>query len=171
MTYKYLLGLLKGGLYEEFNEEIKTNLVCFMDAEVYGRSTLENSSFIASSVNPDPEVRGQGWVARLSGSTAEMLSIWSYMMFGKKPFVMDGTELKLDLHPTLHKDFFKDGKVSFTFLGSIPVTYINESSINTFDPSFKIKKYEIDGSSYEEVKGDIALQVRNKKVKEIKVYF
>ena len=83
MTYKYILGLLKGGLYDEFYEEIKSNLVCFMDPDVYGRSTLENSSFIASSLNPNPSVRGQGFVARLSGSTAEMLSIWNAMMFGK----------------------------------------------------------------------------------------
>ena len=171
MTYKYLLGLLKGGLYDEFYQEIKTNLVCFMDPAIYGRSTLENSSFIASSVNPDPEVRGQGWVARLSGSTAEMLSIWSYMMFGKTPFTLDGNDLKLDLHPSLHKDFFKDGQLSFAFLGSIKVTYINESNINTFEPSFKVEKYVIDGTTYNEIKGDIALQVRNKEVQEIKVYF
>ena len=42
MTYKYLLGLLKGGLYNEYLEEIKTNLTCFMDPSVYGRSTLKN---------------------------------------------------------------------------------------------------------------------------------
>jgi hypothetical protein len=94
----HLLGLLKAGLYTEFFNEIKTNLTCFMDPAVYGRSTLENSSFIASSINPDPYVRGQGFVARLSGSTAEMLSIWAYMMFGKKPFINDG-ELKLNLKP------------------------------------------------------------------------
>ena len=31
MTYKYLLGLIKAGLYDEFYEELDTNLVCFMD--------------------------------------------------------------------------------------------------------------------------------------------
>jgi hypothetical protein len=171
MTYKYLLGLLKGGLYKEFFEEIETNLVCFMDPKVYGRSTLENSSFIASSVNPDPSVRGQGWVARLSGSTAEMLSIWAYMMFGKKPFIMTEGTLTLNLHPALSTDFFKDGEVSFTFLGSIKVTYINSQNINTFDPSFAISKYEVDGKEYKEISGKLAEKVRNKQVQNIKVYF
>ena len=53
MEYKYLLGLLKGGLWDEFFQVIKTALPPFMDPEVYGRSTLENSSFIASSRNPN----------------------------------------------------------------------------------------------------------------------
>jgi len=105
MTYKYILGLLKGGLYDEFFEEIKSNLVCFMDPNVYGRSTLENSSFIASSLNPNPRVRGQGFVARLSGSTAEMLSIWNIMMFGESVFQYTD-ELVFSPRPILHADFF-----------------------------------------------------------------
>ena len=170
MTYKYLLGMLKAGLYEEFFNEIKTNLTCFMDPAIYGRSTLENSSFIASSINPDPYVRGQGFVARLSGSTAEMLSIWGYMMFGKNPFIQTD-KLELNLKPLLSKDFFKDGKVSFTFLGKTKVTYINENNINTFDKEFKIKSYLVDGISYEKVTGEIALNLRNGLVKEVIVYF
>ena len=125
MSYKYLLGLLKAGLYEEYFGEIDTNLVCFMDPKVYGRSTLENSSFIATSINPDPYVRGQGYVARLSGSTAEMLSLWTLMMFGKKVFTYD-SELTLNLKPLLHKKFFKDGEVSFKLFGKVKVTYVNE---------------------------------------------
>ncbi|MCK7490795.1 MAG: hypothetical protein MZW92_02680 [Comamonadaceae bacterium] len=62
MTYKYLLGLLKAGLYERFFDEAKTNLVCFMDPATYGRPTIENSSFVATSNNPNPAVRGQGFV-------------------------------------------------------------------------------------------------------------
>ncbi len=45
-----------------------------------------NHPFIASSVNPDPLTHGRGYVARLSGSTAEMLSIWFIMMAGDKVF-------------------------------------------------------------------------------------
>jgi hypothetical protein len=48
----------------------------FMDPEVYGRSLMECSSFIASSAFPDPSIVGQGFLARLSGSTAEFLDIW-----------------------------------------------------------------------------------------------
>ena len=91
MTYKYLLSLLKAGLYDEFFSEIKTSLIPFLDPAVYGRSTLENSSFIASSVNPDPHVHGRGFVARLSGSTAEFLSMWITMMAGKGYSVMRTT--------------------------------------------------------------------------------
>lgn len=171
MTYKYLLGLLKGGLYEEFFKEIRTNLTIFMDPAVYGRSTLENSSFIASSINPDPFVRGQGYVARLSGSTAEMLSIWALMMFGKRPFVVDGGELKLNFRPVLTKDFFADGTVTFTFLGTIRVTYHNESGIDTFDTSFAINKYVVDGEETTTIRGTLAKRVRDRKVKSIDIYF
>lgn len=52
-------------------EDLKNALPPFMDPSVYGRSTLENSSFIASSVNPDESMHGRGFVARLSGTTAE----------------------------------------------------------------------------------------------------
>jgi hypothetical protein len=171
MTYKYLLGLLKGQMYQEFFEEIKTNLTIFMDPEVYGRSTLENSSFIASSINPDPYVRGQGYVARLSGSTAEMLSIWAMMMYGKKPFIMEDKELTVHFQPILTKEFFEKGVLEFVFLGTIKVTYYNESNIDTFDPSFKISKYVVDGETVSEIKGPLALKVRNRQVSDIKVYF
>jgi hypothetical protein len=171
MTYKYLLGLLKGGLHEEYFDEIKTNLTCFMDPVVYGRSTLENSSFIASSINPDPFVRGQGYVARLSGSTAEMLSIWAYMMFGKYPFVMKNSELTLNLKPILTKEFFKDNEVSFVFLSNTKITYVNESNIDTFDSSFNISKYDVDGVEYKEIKGEIAHKLRDGNITEVKVYF
>lgn len=82
MTYKYLLGLLQAEIYEEFYEALETNLVCFMDPQVYGRSPLENSSFIAPTNNPDPKLHGQGFFARLSGSTVEALHMWYVMMTG-----------------------------------------------------------------------------------------
>ncbi len=171
MTYKYLMGLLKGGLYKEYFEEIKTNLTCFMDPEVYGRSTLENSSFIAPSINPDPYVRGQGFVARLSGSTAEMISLWSLMMMGKNPFLFVKKELTLNLKPILSKEFFKDGKVTFKFLGKTNVTYINENNVDTFNGEFIIKKYIVDSVEYKEIKGDLAHDLRAGLVKDIKVIF
>ncbi|MBR6299616.1 MAG: cellobiose phosphorylase, partial [Clostridia bacterium] len=82
MEYKYLLGLMKAGLYDEFYEAAETALIPKLDPAVYGRSILENSSFIASSVNPDPDTHGRGYVGRLSGSTAEMLSLWKMMFVG-----------------------------------------------------------------------------------------
>ncbi len=171
MSYKYILGLLKGGMYDKFFEEIETGLTCFMDPEVYGRSPLENSSFIATSVNPDPYVRGQGFVARLSGSTAEMLSIWVMMLAGKKPFVLEDGQLKLSLKPLLSKKFFDENKeVSFNFLSTTKVTYVNESNVNTYE-EFDVKEIYVDGKQVKEIKGDLALQVRNKQIKSIKIVF
>ncbi|MBY9079135.1 cellobiose phosphorylase [Paenibacillus sp. HN-1] len=134
MSYKYVLELLKTGLTGTFYEEFKRALIPFQDPAVYGRSTLENSSFIASSVNPDPGVHGRGFVARLSGSTAEFLSMWSLMMAGSRPFRLsaDG-DLVLELAPALPGWLFRDdGRLSFRFLGSVNVTYINERRADTF---------------------------------------
>ncbi|SEU24299.1 cellobiose phosphorylase [Paenibacillus sp. NFR01] len=133
MSYKYLLELLKAGLYEEFYGELRTSLVPFLDPAVYGRSTLENSSFIATGGNPDPGVHGRGFVARLSGSTAEFISMWRVMMAGKKAFSMVDGELALTLAPALPGWLFdEEGKLSFTFLGSTAVIYHNARRADTF---------------------------------------
>ncbi len=135
MSYKYLLALLKNGLTEQFFAEIKTSLIPFLDPAVYGRSTLENSSFIASSVNPDPQVHGRGFVARLSGSTAEFISMWIAMMAGKQVFRVQDGVLQLHLNPSLPGWLFDDqGEVSFKFLGSTEVTYHNPERRDTFGP-------------------------------------
>ena len=133
MSYKYLLELLKAGLYEEFYGELKTSLVPFLDPAVYGRSTLENSSFIATGGNPDPNNHGRGFVARLSGSTAEFLSMWRTMMAGSHIFTMLDGELTLSLAPVLPGWLFdEEGKLTFTFLGGTEVTYSNPQRKNTF---------------------------------------
>lgn len=133
MSYKYLLELLKSGLYEEFYGEMKTSLVPFLDPAVYGRSTLENSSFIATGGNPDPGTHGRGFVARLSGSTAEFLSMWRTMMAGSKVFTVVEGELTLSLAPILPGWLFDEqGNVSFTFLGGTEVTYHNARRVDTF---------------------------------------
>ena len=85
-------------------------------------------------------------------------------------FQFDG-ELKLNLKPILSKEFFKNGEVSFTLFGTTRVTYINKNNIDTYDKSFSIQKYEVDGVVVKEVTGLLAEQVRDKKVKQIKVYF
>ncbi len=133
MEFKYLLSVLKSGLYEEFYEDLNSALPPFMDAEVYGRSILENSSFIASSVNPDEGVHGQGFVARLSGTTAEFLSIWQTMMMGKEVFAIKEEALTLSLQPILPSWLFgEEGNVQFTLLGKTQVTYHNPTRRNTF---------------------------------------
>ena len=133
MEYKYLLALLKTGLYNQYYEDITTTLTPFLDPEVYGRSTLENSSFIASSVNPDEETHGRGYVARLSGSTAEFLSMWFLIMAGEEVFTYENEELVLTLSPILPSWLFnEDGEVSFKFLGKTMVTYHNPKKLNTY---------------------------------------
>lgn len=59
MEYKYLLELLRAGLYEAYFESLQHTLVPFLDPKVYGRSILENSSFIASSANPNEKITWQ----------------------------------------------------------------------------------------------------------------
>jgi len=126
MEYKYLLEILKAGLYEEFLEEFERVLICFQDPAVYGRSPLENSSFLVSSAHPDESLHGAGFVARLSGATAEFLSIWTTMMAGGQPFFLRNGTLCLQFRPALPGWLFdKDGKLTFTFLGQVPVTYHN----------------------------------------------
>ena len=101
MEYKYLLELLKGGLYAEFFKEFRSCGVPFLDETVYGRSTTENVSFIVSSLNPDERLHGRGFVARLSGSTAEFLQMWQLMFFGPAPFAWRGGKPELDLRPAI----------------------------------------------------------------------
>ena len=124
MEYKYLLALLKNGLYPQFMEAFRDAAVPFLDPQVYGRSPLENSSFLASSANPDPATHGRGFVARLSGSTAEFLQIWQLMFFGKTPFRLEEGALSLEFAPCIPAYLMpEDRRLEATFLGHIPVTY------------------------------------------------
>ncbi len=133
MEYKYLLEILRSGLYEEFYADIQTALVPFQDAERYGRSPLENSSFIASSAYPDSTLHGTGFVARLSGSTAEFLTMWFEMFAGRTPFEIRDGKLILRLKPRLaHWLFPDDGRVEFTFLGHTRVVYENPHRMDTW---------------------------------------
>ncbi len=154
MEYKFLLEILKSGMTEEFFEDFKKALVPFQPAERYGRSVLENSSFIVSSAFVDPTLHGAGFVARLSGSTAEFLTMWLIMNVGKRPFILgpDG-KLALRFEPHLPSFLFtkeaaarvfvnKEGKevsvevpkdaVAFMFLGKTLVFYHNPRRLDTF---------------------------------------
>ena len=179
MSYKFYLELLRSGLYKEFYEEIKTGLVPFMDNEVYGRSPLEAASFLVSSAFPDAKLHGASFMARLSGSTAEFLSMWQIMMMGKTPFTMDPTSGQLQLHlvPALPGWLFNDdGSASFTFLGQIEVTYHNPLKIDswTISPKSATIMYT-DGAvaitSDAVIRGSMAEDVRSFKVTAINIYF
>ncbi|MBP9075011.1 MAG: hypothetical protein KBG20_22070 [Caldilineaceae bacterium] len=139
MAYKYMLSLLLAGLVDEFYAAAKTGLVPFMDPAIYGRSPLENSSFIVSSAHPDETLHGAGFVARLSGSTAEFIHIWSVIMAGPQPFVLEKGELVLALRPALAAWLFDvNDQVAFTFLGRCRITYHNPTRQDTHAPSVRI---------------------------------
>ena len=172
--------MLKTGLAKEFYQDIKTALVPFTDPVVYGRSTLENSSFIASSANPDPSVHGRGFVARLSGSTVEFLNMWFLMFVGKQPFVYDHKNdvLGFQLQPILPKWLFRaDGTVTFTLFSNVEVTYVNASGRDTFgENSVQPVKYTInfnDGKEEEVsssiITGKVASSIREGDVAKILV--
>ena len=154
MEYKYILELLKNGLYEEFFADFKNVLVPFQSPERYGRSILENSSFIVSSVFPDERLHGGGFVARLSGSTAEFISIWLLMCAGKEPFYLDkGGRLCLEFKPVLPawlfsqkaRNGFPGNTFAFKFLNKTLVVYHNSKRKDTFGPQgAKIKQITLE---------------------------
>ncbi|MBO4559690.1 MAG: cellobiose phosphorylase, partial [Lachnospiraceae bacterium] len=133
MEYKYLYALLKNSLYDEFYDAMKTAFIPFMDPGVYGRSILENSSFIASSANPDERVHGRGFVARLSGSTTEVISMYIRMFAGERLFTTGENGLEIRFAPALRGSFFKeDGTASWTFMGQCRIVYHNASRRSTY---------------------------------------
>ena len=179
MEYKYLFALLKASLYEEFFEAFRSALVPFQNPSVYGRSPLENSSFIASSMHPDPSLHGTGFVARLSGSTAEFMSIWTTMMAGGQPFQVEDDQLRLAFRPALPAWLFaEDDTISFRFLGQCTVIYHNPERQDTFTEGAQIRRIELHtaGKDLIEIEGDIigapyARMVRDGQVGRIEAYF
>ncbi len=153
MEYKYLLELLRCGLYDEFFHDFKKILVPFLNPEIYGRSILENSTFIVSTSHQDKKIHGKGYVSRLSGSATEFLSMWVLMVTGKNPFFLDKKgKLCLEFKPILpgwlftekpeSAVFYKDMKqktislpenaFAFNFLGRMLTIYHNRGRKNTF---------------------------------------
>ncbi len=180
MEYKWLLEILRGGLIEEFYNDFKKAAIPFQNPERYGRSILENSSFIVSSVFPDPSFHGAGFVARLSGSTAEFLQMWLLMNVGKRPFYVgpDG-KLALRFEPQLAEWLFvkeeterpyisklgeevkikipKDS-LAFMFLGKTLVVYHNSKRLHTFGTQRVTPKkirLRLKNGSAVELKGDV----------------
>ncbi|MBA7649897.1 hypothetical protein ES703_57696 [subsurface metagenome] len=190
MSYKYLLELLRCGLAKELFEDAKTMMVPFMDPAVYGRSVLENSSFIASSVCPDSGARGRGFVARLSGSTVEFIHIWLLLTVGQQPFYLKEDKLHFRLSPSLPGQWFtKDRKVvtwrgqqvdipancfACALLGQILLVYHNASRADTFGQSaVKPVRYLLDDKRKIEAQcldSEIAEAIRQRKYDRIDVW-
>ena len=75
---------------------------------------------MVSSAHPDATLHGRGFVARLTGATAEFLSMWSLMMAGPQPFSVNDGELCLAFRPSLPVRLFRGvGALTFTFLGQL----------------------------------------------------
>lgn len=136
MEYKYLLELLRSGLHEEFYQDFFRILIPFQPPKRYGRSILENSSFIVSSVYLDPSLHGNGFVARLSGATAEFLQMWLWMTAGRQPFTVNAKgAVELRLAPLLSERLFDaQGRFRCRLLGRVDVTYHNPLRRPTFGP-------------------------------------
>ena len=192
-SYKYYLQLLRGKLYEQFFSEMRGGgILPFMDPDIYGRSLMECSSFIASSAFPDPSIVGEGFLARLSGSTAEFMDIWKLMFIGPELFSLNEEgKLKMTLAPALPSWLFEDEEsdsdpkfdedgnhiVSFKLFASIPVTYHNPGGVDRFGEKPKSYKVTLDDGSEVNVNESVipeetALQVRRMTgVKSIDAFF
>jgi hypothetical protein len=198
MAYKYLLELARNELYEELYEDFRTCLVPFFDPATYGRSVLENASFIVSSANPDPSLHGTGFVARLSGATAEFIHLTALLTIGPRPFAVgESGELELRLRPALPGWLFTDGPreqrwhrdgreetialpastVSFAFLGEILVTYHNPGRGDAFgEGGVRPVSWRVQGDEGEPVvvegdvlRGALAERVRRREVRRIDI--
>ncbi|MCM8796856.1 MAG: hypothetical protein NC923_03135, partial [Candidatus Omnitrophica bacterium] len=181
MEYKYLLEILKCGLYNEFYTDFKNCLIPFQKPSRYGRSILENSSFLVSSAFPDRQLHGNGFVARLSGSTAEFLQMWLIMNCGLKPFFLDkDNKLCISFQPKLAGWLFdKQGNYSFNFLSKIKVVYHNPKRKNTFGKNCaRIKKIVFKNALGDLVEINSPIipspytqEIRSCRIKEINIHF
>ena len=98
MEYKYILSMIRAGICPEFYDTITRALIPFLDPNMYGRSTLENSSFIASSVNPNPDIHGRGFVARLQVQQQKCFQSGLKCLWVEKYLHMRMANLCLTLH-------------------------------------------------------------------------
>jgi hypothetical protein len=177
MEYKYLLSMLRSGLYEQFYQDIKTAMVVFRDPMEYGRSILENSSFLASGMNPNKSIHGRGYVARLTGSTTEVISMWMEMFLGDKIFTFDNEELMLHFNPKLADWMFDEkGFASFTIFSTCKVTYCNPGRKATYGSGAAVvSRIEIVDTgeviSGNTISGTLAEKLRRGELHEVMVYF
>jgi hypothetical protein len=183
MHYKFLLETLRSGLAEEFFADLRRGLVAFQDPAVYGRSPLENSSFIASSRFPDAKVHGTGFVARLSGASAEWISMVLHMGLGASPFVLQESQLCFKPQPVLADwlfsteeiDGFSHNSFGFKLFGRTWVIYHNPMRAHTFGPgavkpvSFELNYIDASQKSHtgDHLPESLALDLRNGKLKSL----
>ena len=175
MEYKYLLALLECEMYDQFFANFHNAAIPFLSPEMYKRSTLENSSFLLSSANQDVQSHGRGYVSRLSGSTAEFISIWNHMLFGKMPFEYDDIGLHLRFQPAIpHYLIGEEQTITGTFLGKITVVYHLNGLTELKPGGYKIELYLLDQHKHildDSVPKEYAARIRGGKVNRIDVFF
>ncbi|MEW6718454.1 MAG: cellobiose phosphorylase [Chloroflexota bacterium] len=198
MEYKWLLELLRSGLFDQFFEEFKKTLTPFLDPQTYGRSTLENSSFIVGSAHLDVHLHGRGYQPRFSGVTCEMLNIWTLMVSGERPFYLsEGGKLCFALRPIIPGWLFTDkeetrlywngssreeitfpkGCFAFKLFGKTLVVYHNPKQQPTYGPSaVGVKSYTLqyqDGDSLKVgedfLEAPLAVDVREGRIRRMDV--
>lgn len=168
MDYKYLLGLLEAGYYEEFFREAAINLVYHMDPNVYGRNPVEASSFLIPTCNPDKSKHGRGYFARLTGANAEFLDMYVRLFAGKNLFGMKDGKLTFSLEPKLPASFFdKNDEVSFLLFSKTTITYRNPLKLDCYK-GVKLA-YVIEGKGYDEVVGSLAERIRSGEIASLEV--
>jgi hypothetical protein len=175
MEYKYLLALLECEMYDQFFADFHNAAIPFLSPEMYKRSTLENSSFLLSSANQDVQSHGRGYVSRLSGSTAEFISIWNHMLFGKMPFEYDDFGLRLRFQPAIpHYLIGEEETITGTFLGKITVVYHLDVLTELKPGGYKIESYLVDQHKHilgDTVPQEYAARIRGGKVNRVDVFF
>ena len=171
-----MLELLRSGLYEEFFEDFHKAAIPFLDPKVYGRSIYENSSFIASSKNPNERYHGKGFVARLSGSTIEFISIWKLMMFGRHLFAEKDGELVFAPQPAIPEYLIEKDALTTTLLGEIEVEYLLADKKDYIPGGYTVsgmhfiyKNGSSADTSSEAVSGQIAEDIRDGKISRIEI--
>lgn len=168
MHYKFVLEMVRAGLVDEFYADMEKLLVAFHEPQRYGRSPIENSSFLVSSgFTIDPRQHGRGCVARLSGSTVEFLHLWLQLFLGATPFVFQDGALRFQPKPVLAKTFFSmqpqtvkpfgreetlpANSTTFTLFGSTLLVYSNPARKDTFGADAvqprRYRLYASDGDS------------------------
>ena len=177
MEYKYLLELLRSGLYTEFFEDFHKAAIPFLDPKVYGRSIYENSSFIVSSKNPNEQIHGKGFVARLSGSTIEFISMWKLMMFGRHLFTEKDGELVFAPQPAIPAYLITEkDTVTATLLGEVEVEYLLHEKKDYIPGEYKVtsmhfvyKNGSAADTNSETVSGQIAEDIRDGRISRIEI--
>lgn len=194
MHYKFVLEMVRCGLISEFYRHMPQLLVAFHDPERYKRNPLETSSFVVcSDFSVDPRQHGRGCVARLSGSTVEMLHLWLHLFLGPQPFVLDNSELAFRPRPLLAETLFTEDErhaevfgerenlpansTACALLGNCLLVYLNPERRDCFGPNaVKPSRFELygrDGSrqsvSASQLSGQAAHALRQGQIRRLEV--